>query len=102
MDIDDESRRARQPVLLVEILWPSSVGIDFTEKLAEYMSFASLTGYIIECQDEPILWIWRRSSETGQFPSTPAEISGRDSQVEIAGIGISHPLAEVYRGVRVG
>lgn len=102
MDTDDDSRRARQPVLLVEILSPSSVGTDFTEKLAEYTTFASLQAYIIASQDEPILWIWRRSAETGAFPATPVEISGRDAHVEIPGLGIALPLAELYRGVRVG
>jgi len=101
MDTDDESRRARQPVLLVEILSPSSVGIDFTEKLAEYTSFASLEAYIIASQDEPILWIWRRLAEIGAFPATPTEVNGRDSQVDVPGLGITLPLAELYRGVRL-
>ncbi len=39
LDSDDDTRRSRAPVLLVEILSPSSVGIDFTEKLVEYTSF---------------------------------------------------------------
>lgn len=35
------------PILLVEILSPSSVGVDLTIKLAEYTRLASLEAYII-------------------------------------------------------
>ncbi len=100
-DTDDDGYRAEQPVVLVEILSPSSAGTDFTEKLAEYTSFPTRQAYIIASQDEPIVWNWNRSVETGAFPPTPIEISGRDSQLEVPGLGISLLLADLYRGVRL-
>lgn len=101
MDTDDSGRRAWGPVLLVEVLSPSSVGIDFTEKLDEYTGFSTLQAYMIASQDEPILWIWRKSQDTGQFPPKPAEIRGRDAHVDIPGLAINVPLVEIYRGVRL-
>lgn len=102
LESDGDERRSRAPVILIEVLSPSSVGTDFTEKLTEYTSFESLQAYIIASQDEPILWIWHRSGETGEFPSKPVEISGRDAHLEIPSLGISLPLADLYVGVRVG
>lgn len=87
-----------EPVLLVEILSPSSVGTDFTEKLAEYTSLASLEAYIIASQDEPICWLWQRGAG-GAFPRLPEEIKGRDAAIALTARAISLPLAEIYRGI---
>src|SRR6478672_7404835 len=42
----------------VEVLSPSSAGMDFTEKVAEYTSLSSLEAYIVASQDEAICWVW--------------------------------------------
>lgn len=101
MDNDDEGRRARKVVVLVEVLSPSSVGTDFTEKLAEYTTLPTLQAYVIASQDEPIVWIWHRSSGN-EFPATPVEMNGRDAQLDLSCLGVSIPLSEIYRGIRQG
>ncbi len=89
--------------LLVEVLSPSSVGRDFNLKLAEYKTLGSVEAYVIASQDEPICWIWQRAagsaSELRPFPDKPQEIQGRDKQIEIVCLGISLPLAEIYRSI---
>ena len=89
---------AEQPVLLVEVLSPSTSGIDFTEKTAEYMSLGSVEAYIIASQDEPILWIWQRGAER-QFPQKPLEVKGRDGTVEVTSLAIGLPMRELFRTI---
>jgi Uma2 family endonuclease len=87
------------PVVLVEVLSPSSVGTDMTAKLAEYTSLASLEAYIVASQDEPICWVWQRSGERRSFPQKPEEIAGRNTMIEIAALGLSLPMGVIYHGI---
>ena len=101
-----KERRSQFPVMLVEVLSPSTTGVDLTEKPAEYMSFDTLEAYVVASQDEPICWMWQRtaagsepSSAPRVFPQLPAEISGRDQSIGLTALGIELPLAEIYRGI---
>ena len=87
------------PIILVEVLSPSSVGRDLNVKLAEYTSLASLEAYIVASQDEPIVWVWQRDAVTRTFPAKPLEIGGRDGAIEISALKLSLPLAELLRAV---
>jgi Uma2 family endonuclease len=99
MDADDKGRRAREPILLVEVLSASTDGIDFVEKRAEYATFASLEAYVIASQDEPIVWLWERDA-AGAFASAPLKIDGRGESLRLSARGIAIPLAELYLGVK--
>jgi Uma2 family endonuclease len=87
------------PVLIVEVLSPSSTGRDMSVKLAEYTSLASLEVYIVASQEEPICWVWQRGGAGRNFSREPAEVAGRNASIEIVGLGISLPLAELYLGI---
>jgi Uma2 family endonuclease len=99
---DRKALSTQDPVVLVEVLSPSSVGTDMTAKLAEYTSLPSLEAYIVASQDEPICWIWQRGSEDRSFPSKPDEIAGREAAIEIAALGVALLMAEIYRGIGAG
>jgi Uma2 family endonuclease len=99
MDADDKGRRATNATILVEVLSPSSVAIDLTDKPQEYMRFASLEAYIVASQDEAICWVWQRTGEARSFPAKPAEIAGRDKTIDIAALGLPLPMTEIYRGI---
>ncbi len=88
------------PVLIAEILSPSSTGADLTIKLAEYTSLPSLQAYIVASQDEPIVWLWQRDAASRAFPAKPQEIAGREAAITVAGLGLSLPMAELYRGIK--
>jgi Uma2 family endonuclease len=88
-----------RPVVLVEVLSPSSVVTDMSVKLTEYSSLASLEAYIVASQEEPRCWVWQRGGEERSFPQKPEEIAGRDTSIVITALGISLPLAEIYRGI---
>ena len=96
---DDKDLSTDRPVLLVEVLSPSSTATDMTVKLAEYTQLASLQTYIVASQDEPIVWVWQRDPQTGTFPSMPQEFSGQDGVILVTGLSISLPLSELYRGI---
>jgi Uma2 family endonuclease len=96
---DDRDLSTDKPVLLVEVLSPSSVATDMTVKLAEYTQLQSLEAYIVASQDEPIVWMWQRDAQSKCFPSKPQEFSGRDDVINVSGLSISLPLSELYRGI---
>lgn len=88
---------AREPVFVAEILCPSTMAVDFGPKAEEYMGIASLLHYLVLSQDEPRVWLWKRS-EGGVFEA-PEMIAGRDETLALDGLGLTIPLAELYRGV---
>ncbi|HXF55262.1 MAG TPA: Uma2 family endonuclease [Hyphomicrobiaceae bacterium] len=93
---DDLSTDA--PVLLVEVLSPSTEHLDLNVKPPEYMSLATLLAYVVASQDGPECWVWQRDA-AGAFPERPAEIKGRAAQIEVTRLGLTISLAEVYRGI---
>jgi Uma2 family endonuclease len=90
---------ATEPLFLAEILSPSTQREDFERKPAEYMALPSLSAYLVLSQDEPRVWLWRRSD--AGWPAESVEIEGVDATVEItiAGRALSLPLAELYAGI---
>jgi Uma2 family endonuclease len=99
LSADSKALSTQSPVVIVEVLSPSSVGTDMVEKLAEYTSLPSLEAYIVASQDEPICWVWQRVGEDRGFPSKPDEIAGREAAIEIAALGVALPMSEIYRGI---
>jgi Uma2 family endonuclease len=91
---------ATAPVLLIEVLSPSSVAIDLQDKAAEYRQLPSLDAYVVFSQDELKAWVWERSE--GEFPLKPAESLGSDKIIPIKTPHLALPLSEVYAGVRFG
>ncbi|WP_158871196.1 Uma2 family endonuclease [Antarcticirhabdus aurantiaca] len=86
-----------EALLIGEVLSPSSVALDFGEKMQEYTALPALLHYVVLSQDEPRVWLWRRG-EDGAFGS-PEMITGHDAVLPLAGFGIELPLAELYRGI---
>jgi Uma2 family endonuclease len=86
-----------EPVLLVEVLSPSTMNVDLRDKPAEYLRLPRLEAYVIFAQIEHKAYVWIR--EAGNFPAVPTEISGRDEAVRVAALNLTLPLAAVYEGV---
>lgn len=89
---------ATTPVLVAEVLSPSTAAIDLGDKPVEYLQTPSLDVYIVLSQDEPKAWVWARDS--AGFPAVPAIIAGAEAVVTVAKLRIELPLAEIYAGVR--
>ncbi len=83
----------RQPVLIVEVLSPSTGDYDRTVKFGHYQKLPSLRHYLLVSQSA---WVveWFQRNEAGQWIYTllhdPADV------LEIPELGLRLPLAELY------
>ena len=87
---------ATAPVLIAEVLSPSSVATDLGDKAAEYLLLPTLHAYLVLSQDEPKAWIWIRG-ET-DFGAAPEVVTGDQGIVGVPSLSIELPLSEIYRG----
>ncbi|UOQ98947.1 Uma2 family endonuclease [Hymenobacter sp. 5317J-9] len=94
---DPEDRRdpylVRQPVLIVEVLSPSTAEYDRSRKFNQYKKIPALRHYILVSQTAWVLE-WFRRDDLGQWVHTvfsdPADV------LEIPELNLRLPLAEVY------
>jgi Uma2 family endonuclease len=87
------------PVLLVEVLSPSTAQTDHSDKLAEYTRIESLQAYVLVSQDAPKVEVYQRH-DAGQW--LYSYVTGMDAEitVSVSGAELRLPLAEIYRRVR--
>ena len=87
-----------EPVLLAEVLSPTTAEVDLGDKAAEYLKLPSLLAYIVFAQREPKAYVWQRSAEG--FGSTPVTLAGRDASVRIERLNLVVPFDAVYAGIK--
>jgi len=85
------------PLLIAEVLSPSSIAVDMIEKRDEYLQIPSLEAYLICAQDEPRAWLFVR--QDGRFPASPVMIEGREASVEVPALALSLPMADIFAGI---
>ena len=88
---------ATAPVLLAEVLSPSSADVDLGDKVAEYLRIPSLLAYIVLSQDAAKAWVYARAA--AGFGPGPAQICGIDGVIAIAPLQLELPLADIYADV---
>ena len=81
------------PVLIAEVLSPSSTTTDLVEKSAEYTSLAGLRYYLVLAQAEPRAWLW--SGDSGEWVG-PDLFEGLNARVELAALGAALSLRTLY------
>jgi Uma2 family endonuclease len=91
--VDDQRDTIMNPVVLVEVLSPSTQVYDQTQKFQLYRSLPSLTDYLIIAQDRPYIEQHTRQPENRWLLSEFKEL---DQSVPLASIGCTLKLAEVY------
>ena len=91
---EPDAYTATRPALVIEVLSPSSESTDRREKLVEYQALPSVVDYLILSQDAPLLERFERDGEGW----TRAEF-GVGETVELAGLGLSLPIDEIYEDV---
>ena len=84
---------ATAPVLIAEVISPSSATDDLGDKAAQYLRLASLAAYVVLAQDEPKAWVWVRRDPG--FPPGP-EVIGEGGAIAIPSLQIELPIAEIY------
>jgi Uma2 family endonuclease len=99
-DEPGDSLSTERPVIVFEVLSPSTAGTDRVAKASEYLSIPTLLAYVIASQAEPAMMLWQRDGN-GRFPSEPVLVEGLEQIARITGasISISLPFAEIYRGI---
>ena len=85
---------ATAPVLIVEVLSPSSLAIDIVEKAAEYTGLPTLQAYLVLSQEEVRAWLWLREADGWTGPKSIVE---RDGVIEIPEISLTLLLGRLYR-----
>ena len=83
------------PVLLVEVLSPSTRQYDLDEKLAAYLDISSLECYIVLEQHTPIAIVMRRT-EKGFLRET---YEGIAASILLPFLGCSLSLRDIYEGI---
>jgi len=86
----------KAPVLIVEVLSPSTEKTDFGVKAAEYVRLPSVDTYLILAQDEVKAWLYVRNAS--QFLA-PQEVEGRSVSFTIPSLDITLALADIYEDI---
>ena len=88
---------AAAPLLVAEVLSPSTMATDFGPKVDEYKTVETLRHYLVLAQDEPRVWLWSRASD-GQWTG-PDMIEGRGETVPLTGLATALRLSDLYAGI---
>ena len=92
--IDRTATVVYDPVVVFEVLSPSTAGNDRIAKAREYQATPSVQRYVMFEQDGVSATVYARSGETWTH-----EILIADSMLSLPEIGVSLPLAELYEGI---
>ena len=92
--IDRTATVVHEPVVVFEVLSPSTAAKDRIVKAREYQATPSIRRYVMLELDSVGATVYARSGETWTH-----EILVADSIVALPEIGVSLPLAELYEGI---
>lgn len=91
---------ATDPILIAEVLSPSTMDNDRGRKLAFYKSIATLRTLLIVYQDEVRIEAWERGEGEGAW--TFRVLKGLDEVLPIPDLATELPVAAVYEDVPLG
>lgn len=93
-DPADRDRLFRKaPLLLIEVLSPSTERLDRGEKKLNYLQIPSLQEYVLVAQDRPKVEIMRRSTSWAVEELYPGDA------LTLASVDLTLPLADIYRTI---
>jgi len=94
---DDRTDEVLNPLLIVEVLSPSTEGYDRGEKFRKYRSIPSLTEYLLISQSEVYIEHYSKSENSDIWHF---QISDRlDRKITLPSLKIEIPLSEIYRRI---
>jgi Uma2 family endonuclease len=99
-DSGDKDYATATPVLVAEVLSPSTAEIDLGDKAAEYQHIPSVLAYLVLSQDEPKAWVYLRAEDRSML--APEQITGIDAFIRIAALNLELPMGEIYAGKKTG
>jgi len=96
-DWDKEKRlkpfKIQSPLIVVEVLSPSTAKYDRAEKFARYQLCSTLEVYMLVSQDEPYIEVYRRATNWQQ------ERFGKGQKIELDQLDLELAVAEVYEAI---
>jgi len=84
------------PLLLIEVLSPSTAAYDHNEKFVAYQAIESFKEYLLVSQERPHVTRYVRQPDNGWLRY---DIIGLESNVEISSVGVTLPLGDIYSRV---
>jgi len=84
------------PVLIVEVLSPSTAAYDLGEKFTAYQSIETFQEYLSISQERPYVIQYVRQAKRGWLRT---DIVGLDSEVALESVNATLPLSEIYERV---
>jgi Uma2 family endonuclease len=81
-----------RPALVIEVLSETTMAYDLGPKLQAYRALPSVLHVVCFWQDRPLARVWAKGAE-------PVDVAGPDVVVELPGLGLRLPLAELYAGL---
>ena len=92
-DFDPDGYLAAEPVVVFEVLSPSTRDFDRLRKVEEYKRVSTMRHIVVIEPKQPQVLVWSRS---GEGPWEPEEIIGIAGVLRLEAVGIELPLAELY------
>ncbi|MEA5624868.1 Uma2 family endonuclease [Nostoc sp. UHCC 0251] len=83
------------PVLIVEVLSPSTADYDQLSKFRMYRSIPSFSEYLLVEQDEPFIERYSKQAQGWLL----SDFSGLEVSISLDSVSIELPMAEIYGGV---
>ncbi|HLM02777.1 MAG TPA: Uma2 family endonuclease [Pyrinomonadaceae bacterium] len=93
---DDDEYIVHQPVVIVEVISPTSERADRYEKLQIYRQIPSLREYVIVWQDEMLVEVHRRN-ERQEW--TVERFSQAEAEIDFDSIDFALKLSEIYQAI---
>ena len=90
--LDSQERDTGDVIVAFEVLSPSTKGRDLRWKRAAYTSLPSLTHYIVIAQDVVEVVVFAREDDFAE-----RRFRSIDQKIELRSLGVSLPVAEIYR-----
>jgi Uma2 family endonuclease len=90
--LDPQERDSSDVIVVFEVLSPSTEGRDLRWKRAAYTRLPSLTHYVVIAQDVVEVVVFARDDDFVE-----RRIRSIDQTIELRSLGISLPVAEIYR-----
>ncbi|CAK0766489.1 Uma2 family endonuclease [Gammaproteobacteria bacterium] len=97
LNLADDAQSVDAPILLVEVLSPTTETVDRREKLAAYRQIPSLQEYVLVRQDVPRVEVFRRQGDIGWIVMN----HGPGDTLEWTSVGLSLPIANLYEGCEI-
>lgn len=94
--LDDRRDTLLNPLVIIEVLSPSTADYDRGAKFAHYRQLASLQEYVLVAQDERHIMHYLRQADNRWLLE---EFQGRDDVIELPSVTCRLPLIEVYENI---